>query len=90
MDLMSKLFDSKSHQEILDKNQRMSALLNDLIDTIDNHVGGLKVSPTTIKALADTTYHTARLMEQYGILRFRLLELDYSVKETVNSIKRKT
>jgi len=90
LDEMSNLFSSKMHQEILDKNLRMSELLNGLIEVVETNKGGLKVSSTTIKALADTTYHTARLMEQYGLLRFRLLELDHSVKETVNIIKRNT
>lgn len=82
MALLEQEFDEKGHKEIVKFVDHTSELLHKLIARIeeDKKKEEYKLSPTTMKAMSETTYAIACEIEFYGLLRHRVKELNVSLK----------
>lgn len=73
----------KDHQKVMfEHTTRIVNMMRDLTTILENRSQELRVSAATVRSLSDTVYHVARLLEQYGLFRYRLLELSHAMEET--------
>jgi len=86
LDSLERLFGEDSHKRLMAHSERLNVLLSDLVNMIE--LNETKISPNYVKSLGDTTYHVARLLEQYGLFRYRLIELSYSLDETAKILNK--
>lgn len=86
LDELEMLFGRDAQKRILAHVKRITELLQELMTILEGRQSELKVSSATVRAISEAAYEVARVLEQYGVFRYRLLELGHAVGETEKKI----
>ena len=84
---LDRVFSQSTQKRLMIRIERVNELLSELVKIIDLNVSGTRPSPATIRSLAETAMNVARLLEQYGLYRYRLLALEHALEKTSERVR---
>lgn len=73
--------------DVMGLSERLIASFNVIVKSIETKEPGFEMSANVVKALAETCYQLAAMLEYYSVYLYKLRECTVAVKDTVDCLK---